>query len=397
MALNETPPLPTPCATEALDVFSPPDLASVPELLGLHFHRIKNLRKKLGKVLSHVHDSHLSDNLFLLRYVLSYKGNEEQAASAIIRATEFRRHHANFVKGCQSSPFPLADSFFPLSLRPFLPTIRSLLAACPHKQTRQGHPVILVRLGASNLATLMDVVPIDVMVDYIVFSNEVEFWLCDHLTRTHLKLFKTYRLVDLDQLSYYLVDRRFFSVFKNASMASEFLHPQLVAKTILVNAPGFVRWVVETLKMIGVSKRALAKLWLHERNLQKPLAEHQDLLEIFAYTVRKRSPRRSPRNQKAHPTILAGGAARRIAGSGLAGGKAAGKDWRGAPEQTEREGKEQSQKNRSRSSNQRCSSSSGSIIIKMSSSRSINSSSGSSGGLFQFFPCLLAPLAVVHS
>eukprot|EP00920_Eleutheroschizon_duboscqi_P007327 GHVT01016832.1.p2 GENE.GHVT01016832.1~~GHVT01016832.1.p2 ORF type:complete len:141 (-),score=39.47 GHVT01016832.1:2216-2638(-) len=99
---SHPPPLPSSpsssSATEALDVFSPPDLASVPELLGLHFHRIKNLRKKLGKVLSHVHDSHLSDNLFLLRYVLSYKGNEEQAASAIIRATEFRRHHANFVK-----------------------------------------------------------------------------------------------------------------------------------------------------------------------------------------------------------------------------------------------------------------------------------------------------------
>eukprot|EP01068_Selenidium_serpulae_P020874 Selendium_serpulae@DN9299_c0_g1_i1.p1 len=98
--------------------------------------------------------------------------------------------------------------------------------------------------------------------DYIIFHNEIEWWHCNRVTRETGKLAKCYRVVDMRNCSSRQMDKRFLRVFSECSRLSEAIHPQLVAKTILVNAPTFIRWVLDALKYLGFSKRGLEKLWV---------------------------------------------------------------------------------------------------------------------------------------
>eukprot|EP00921_Rhytidocystis_pertsovi_P003610 GHVQ01006258.1.p1 GENE.GHVQ01006258.1~~GHVQ01006258.1.p1 ORF type:complete len:358 (+),score=46.46 GHVQ01006258.1:959-2032(+) len=166
-------------------------------------------------------------------------------------------------------------------MQPYLPILRSLLSAWGHQCTRGGQPTVLIRINCCNFPLLTNLVPLDVIRDYVVFSNEVEFWWCDMKTRESGKVHKCYRLIDLKGMSSKSVDRKFLKVFEQSSKISEFLHPQLVAQTILVNAPSFIRWVVEALKAVGVSRRALDKLWVHKQVENKCIAEHDDILRLM--------------------------------------------------------------------------------------------------------------------
>lgn len=258
------------------------NLIDLRDLLRQHKIKIAQLRDAVGEPLKVIKSCQQADNLFLLRFVLSYTGDTEKAAESVTKALEWRKKHHSFVKNAMLADHHKQLVNFPTRMQPYLKTIRSLLSAWGHKSTRNGQPVVLIRVNCCNFPLLVSLVPLDIIRDYVIFSNEVEFWWCDRITRRSGKIHKCFRLVDLKGMSSKSIDRRFLKVFGQTSKMSEFLHPQLVAKTILVNGPSFIRWVVDALKAVGVSRRALDKLWVHKQDGDKPIAQHADISEFIS-------------------------------------------------------------------------------------------------------------------
>jgi len=250
---------------------------SVTNLLAEYDEKIKKLQKLCGPG-----EDGRYDEIFLLRYLVSYKGDSEKSRAAINKANEWRTRNAESVQLARTVESNESEADFPSALRPYVAPIRRLMVAWAHKHTRDGQPLVIARIGLCNFRDLMRLVPADIIRDYIVFLNEVEFWLCDRETRRTKYLHKCYRLVDMKHSGARSIDRRFLRVFADASNLSEFLHPQLVGRTFLLNAPSFVRWIVAGLKTIGISKRALEKLWVHKPHKGTSIAEHPDVSAIVA-------------------------------------------------------------------------------------------------------------------
>ncbi|KAF8819185.1 putative SEC14-like protein 5 [Cardiosporidium cionae] len=223
---------------------------------------IAYLRLCVGKTLEKMNNFLLSDNCFLLRYVLSYRGDMQKSSEAVRKALEWRKKNSDFVKKAMNADHSNANVEFPRQMQPYLSAIRDFLAAWGHKSTRNGQPVVIVRISCCNFAALSRIIPADILCDYVLFSNEVEFWACDRLTRKTGWFHKTFRLIDLRGLSTKTFDRIFLKAFSASSQVAEFLHPQLVAKTILLNAPPLLRLVIDMVKKFGVSRRAMEKIWI---------------------------------------------------------------------------------------------------------------------------------------
>lgn len=225
-------------------------------LLKKHEEDIRLLKEllKLKKLKECVED------VVLIRYILSYDGNVEEAADSIEKAVLWRKKYVYPLFKNKTTYTQDDEIIFPEHVRPYFPFIKKALVAWKHKSTIDNQPVVIARLKLCNFSLLLDHVPENVLVDYIVYSNEHEFLVCNEQTKKNNILCRTYRFIDLKGFMLKTFDRRFLKVFVRTSKLSEFLHPQLVGKTYLINAPSYIRVTIETLKRFGISKRTLNKL-----------------------------------------------------------------------------------------------------------------------------------------
>lgn len=201
-----------------------------------------------------------TEDTILIRYILSYENNIEGAVNAIEKAITWRKQHIYPLLKNKTSFSQEDDIIFPDRMKPYFSLIKKSLVASKHKCTIDNQPVVIARLKLCNFTLLLDHVPESILIDYIVYSNEHEFLVCNEQTKKSKKLCRTFRFIDLRGFMLKTFDRRFLKVFARTSKLSEFLHPQLVGQTYLINAPGYIRVTIETLKTFGISKRTLNKL-----------------------------------------------------------------------------------------------------------------------------------------
>ncbi|CRG93876.1 sec14-like cytosolic factor or phosphatidylinositol/phosphatidylcholine transfer protein, putative [Plasmodium gallinaceum] len=225
-------------------------------LLKKYEEQIKTVKRlmKIKNIKDNVED------IILIRYILSYGDKLEDAVNSIEKAILWRKKNVYPLLKNKKIHSGNNDLLFPDRLKPYYSFIKKTLAACEHKSTVDNQPVVIARLKLCNFTLLLDNVPENILVDYIVYSNEHEFIVCNEQTKKSNVLCRTYRFIDLKGFMLKKFDRRFLRVFANTSKLSEFLHPQLVGKTYLINAPSYIRITIETLKTFGISKRTLNKL-----------------------------------------------------------------------------------------------------------------------------------------
>ncbi|CAG25111.1 hypothetical protein PFAG_01533 [Plasmodium falciparum Santa Lucia] len=205
------------------------------------------------------------EDTILIRYILSYGDKLEEAVNSIEKAVTWRKQNVYPLLNNNNNNKNENNGYdnnviFPDRVKPYYSFIKKALAACEHKCTLDKQPVVIARLKLCNFTLLLDNVPENILVDYIVYSNEHEFSVCNEQTKKSKILCRTYRFIDLKGFMLKKFDRRFLRVFANTSKLSEFLHPQLVGKTYLINAPSYIRVTIETLKTFGISRRTLNKL-----------------------------------------------------------------------------------------------------------------------------------------
>jgi len=172
------------------------------------------------------------DDLFLVRFILS----NGKGAEAAVRATvHWREDNAERLKRSGSGEkHPMEAEMGRLNIADVLDT-RTLL----------DEPVFVVRSGLCQNRLLMDTYTEDQIIDYLSWSKEYIFQLCDEATRRTGRLVKQVNVIDMHGLRLADQDKRFYRALGRSSKDTELYYPQLLAVTAGVNAPTFLNliWV----------------------------------------------------------------------------------------------------------------------------------------------------------
>jgi hypothetical protein len=124
------------------------------------------------------------DDVWLLRYVLSYK-EEDKRVGAIRACMAWREEHAASLALSRSGGATQKDAI-----------IRRAICANIHACSELGEPLVITRAGLCTPSGIFDDVTPDELVAWILFQRELVFVMCDTASRARRKLVKA-RFVSL--------------------------------------------------------------------------------------------------------------------------------------------------------------------------------------------------------
>ena len=204
---------------------------------------VDNLRIRTQDVLSR--DPASYDDIFLLRYALTHRhrGGIEAAEDAVRKTIEWRTENAAILeKVASTGKAPHEDVVLRFSTFGYVCDLSGY------------EPVWVARTGHCNQRALMSTLTIDQVGDWLHYSKEVFWRICDERTRktrTLIKVFfiTTHRclfaftiitpqmitVVDFDGLSLFGGDSRFNRALGKSSEMSALYYPQVLA-TFLITA-----------------------------------------------------------------------------------------------------------------------------------------------------------------
>jgi len=186
------------------------------------------------------------DDLWLLRFVLSYPKADEAAKSAR-EAIAWRRAHEQVLRLAQErKPHPQQAM-----LGGYMKTALFEL--------RDGTPLFVIRAGHSNPKQLVSNVSRDTILEFLMFTKEEALVRCDEATRRTGRLVKMLVINDLDGTSLRTSSRKFAKILGDSSKLAEVVYPQLMERTVIVNPPTVFKIMFKFAKVF-MSKRTLAKL-----------------------------------------------------------------------------------------------------------------------------------------
>jgi len=106
---------------------------------------------------------------------------------------------------------------------------------------------MVIRAGLTPVKPLMEVATVPQLTDWFMFKKEQTFLICDEATRRTGKLVKVVVLNDatgvpgLWELTQLVRNNGLMTALGDSSKLSESVYPQLVATSVIMNPPGFVR------------------------------------------------------------------------------------------------------------------------------------------------------------
>ena len=217
-------------------------LPLVSDLMREHSVQLDQLRRSpelTGLLQPAVHD-----DLFLLRYLLSAKGNVPKAAQKLQKGIEWRRENAAMLSAAALERVRVeAGGWTPTATLPW--------------RTRSGQPVAV---AAPFLADL-DAKPEDFHFKSGIANREESYSLCDELTRKTGRLHKLVIIQDFHGFSFRTALRhsRFMKLQGKLSKLSESLYPQLVATVVIAHPPALINRLHAMAKPM-LSKKLLEKM-----------------------------------------------------------------------------------------------------------------------------------------
>eukprot|EP00928_Gymnodinium_smaydae_P075454 TRINITY_DN58477_c0_g1_i1.p1 TRINITY_DN58477_c0_g1~~TRINITY_DN58477_c0_g1_i1.p1 ORF type:complete len:314 (-),score=31.35 TRINITY_DN58477_c0_g1_i1:150-1091(-) len=234
--------------------------APLPQLLDSYAVQIEALRDRLP-----ADKKRAADDLVLLRYLLSYRDAIPAAAEAVLKALEWRETYRDLVEAARHCENELDSS-------PLLPYIKAddlqILDACL-KAAFAGctasppeFPLYVIQSGRSQLRELMGHVCTESVSLWLTWRNEIGYWRCDAASRNTGFLVKQIVVMNLAQSRIAGQDPRFFVAYGGSSKRSEWLHPQLLGRLIVVNPPAYMSYFWALGRRL-VSERLLSKVHVH--------------------------------------------------------------------------------------------------------------------------------------
>lgn len=221
---------------------------SVEEWKSKAAEELEELRKEVAQDIEKAGDVGTpTDDLFLLRFILSADGHVDKAAKEVREALKFRKEH-------------LAD------LRKAVFTGHEIQSVMARSQCvgfcgalgADQHPLFIVRSGASDAKNLMQELSVEDVKLGLVLSNEIGFQLCDARTRSSGKIIKMITAVEASGFSMSRFDTRFIQALGKSSHISQTVYPQLLGLQALIGLPSAVRFLIRMVNKLQ-NKRAVEK------------------------------------------------------------------------------------------------------------------------------------------
>ncbi|KAG9401141.1 hypothetical protein AC1031_009897 [Aphanomyces cochlioides] len=193
-------------------------------LLNKHKADITALKDHLQDVLEPQYD-----DIWLLRFLLT-NGNVQDAIEPCRYTIEWRNARKDLLDRVHAGEMPAL-----------------------HDQVTKfqgyGEPLFIVRIGLSNSKALMEVLPFDDLLEYYMLIRERIFLHCDKLTRATRSFVRMIILLDFQGFSITRgYDRQFAQLNEATGRFSEKMYPQLLGRTVFLNTPSAVPWMIKLLK-----------------------------------------------------------------------------------------------------------------------------------------------------
>ncbi|CAJ1393162.1 unnamed protein product [Effrenium voratum] len=236
------------------------------DLLFRHRHAVAALRASLHDEL----EAQPADEVWLLRYVLSFQDEPQTAAASAAKAAlAWRKEHAGLVAAAAARQAPSDFSDEELS------AIYQCFVAGYFCCTQFGDPVFLSRLSAYNLKRLMEKVSEPKLELWFNFTNECAWQYCEAETRARQYFVKQINIQDSEAVRM-AQNRPFLRALGNSSKVNDWLRPQLFGKTYVFNPPV---WLSMAHRVAGgiMSRKSLAKIWVHPGSVNAKTGEENGL------------------------------------------------------------------------------------------------------------------------
>lgn len=209
---------------------------SIDELLAAHAPAVAALRAALAAELP----AHW-DDIFLLRYVLSFP--EPERAATVRKALAWRAAHAALLEGARTGALP-----------PHHDKLSRFQAAGFHGATQHGDVLFIVRSGLSDVPGMVAAgVTTEMFVEWNIHHREMCFLMADRETRARRALVKSITLIDMRTAAFGF-NTRFASAIGESSKLAEFLYPQLLRRSVLFNPPSFFNAVFAIIRPLMPAK-----------------------------------------------------------------------------------------------------------------------------------------------
>ncbi|KAJ1640045.1 hypothetical protein T492DRAFT_898883 [Pavlovales sp. CCMP2436] len=189
------------------------------------------------------------DDLFILRYVLSFKGDVPKSATAIQHAIVWRRDNAATLARIDELQSEVR-LIIPTGMLPWT--------------TNQGQPIQVALPFAVDTATWATKSE-QWHHEAGISNREVAYRICDKLSRESGRLVKLVMIQDLTGLSltFAMANSKLVQNQGKLSKLAEFLFPQLIATVVVTHPPSFIQTLY---KMAGavLSERLIKKIKMAE-------------------------------------------------------------------------------------------------------------------------------------
>lgn len=242
----------------------------VSELLVQYKERIAAAKTRLAD-----HLGSEEDDIFLLRYCLSYRDDKKMDEAILYRFEYYKlqenKDNAELARQGRWTESKAAKYLLKHLVGGFYST------------TKSGAPIFWARPGMNpNLdfvvkGMLAEGLTVQDLCRHLICVREFMYYECDRLTRTTGILTKSIMITDLNDLkAANVMQRELTEANSRASNASSKLFPQLLLKNLLINPPGFFSWAFGVVKKF-FSAKALAKMEVFSKTI--PLQEQPFVIE----------------------------------------------------------------------------------------------------------------------
>lgn len=177
------------------------------------------------------------DELFVLRYLLSAKGDVKVAGKKLAQTLQWR-----------------VDNLERLN--------KAAQGIIPHKELCDKYVMsaefgwmnydflFVIRIGLGDCIGLMEVLAEDDLANFFLMNNEMKYRKIDAKTREAGVLCKTITVVDNQGFSMSRFSRKFLNVISRNSHESNVYYPQSVRYNVFMNLPSTLRYILTTFRML---------------------------------------------------------------------------------------------------------------------------------------------------
>ncbi|KAH9248492.1 hypothetical protein BASA81_013818 [Batrachochytrium salamandrivorans] len=210
--------------------------ATVKELLAANAAGIAQLRRE-NKEYDQVDIGVVYDDLFVLRFLLSAKGDTKVAGKKLKETLKWRVDNLATLNLAKYGSIPFHSTVVKHISDGMVGWMGNDLLTC-------------VRSGLGDMAGMVGCLPEEDLVMFLTLVNEAHFRLVDNRTREVGVICKVITVVDLYGFSMSRFSRKFGPIMGKSSHASNIYYPQLLRHTVFLNLPTALRMMMNAFSLM---------------------------------------------------------------------------------------------------------------------------------------------------